>query len=327
MAIIKSKEIELIWKLNPSTFEKVNSEVYGNPHQRLGSKQSSVARMTNTYGEEMKMLLPTIIRTSPQDIDWHKKVAYYWDSVSYQIPSSGKKLEIGFSYDLNDGERKEAITSLCSKVKEIKTDEDLANYCEDLNKVKEEDKFRYGKPINLNDYLMYRYCLVDGDVANSIDVANKSTRIRFIISDPKQLQDFKRKHHAIKVKATHLYTEALSDESKVDNILYAMGVDITNMDKVDRELKLEELSSDADEFIKIVTDKNLIVRAKIERYILGNVLNRLPDSSIIVDATDVTCTIGGDINEAINFFTSEDPIKVAKQKEFAAKMKNNLKTQ
>lgn len=321
MAVNKSKEIEIIWKLNPSTFEKINADVYANPPQRLGSKHSSVDRMVNVYGAEMMSLMPSIIGTSPHDVEWYKKLRYYWDSVSYQIPSSGKRLEIGFSYDINDVQRKDAIADLCASIKDIKDDSTLADYCES-DKIKEEKKYLYAKPINVSDYLMYRYCLVDGEVANSLELANKSTRIRFIISNPKAMQDFKRKNHATENKANALYIESLKDSTIVANMLYSLEIDITDMDQIDREIKLKDLSiGDPTKFIEIASDKTLAIKAKIERYILKGVLNRLPDSSIIVDSSDVTFTVGGDLNEAINFFTSEDAIKVAKVKEFASKAK------
>lgn len=319
----KSKEIEIIWKLNPSTFEKINAEVYSNPAQRLGSKHSSVDRMVNTYGEEMKALMPSIIGVSAQDNAWYKAIKYYWDSVSYLIPPSGKKLEIGFSYDIDDTVRKNAIDSLRKTVEAIKNDATLAEYCEDSSKVKEEEKYKYGRPIKIEDYLMYRYCLVDGHVANNIEDADKSNNIRFIISNPKAMQDFKRQNHALETKANSIYIDCLKDSQIVANILYSMGVDVTNMDQVDREIKLKELSlNDPKKFVEVSSDKNLNTKAKVERYIIKGVLNRLPDSSIIVDALDVSFTVGGDINEAVNFFSSEDAIKIAKVKEFASRYKS-----
>lgn len=317
----KPREIEIIWKLNPSTFEKINAEVYSNPPQRLGSKHSSVDRMVNMYGDEMKVLLPSIIGVSSLDVTWYKAIKYYWDSVSYLIPPSGKKLEVGFSYSIDDISRKSAIESLSKNITTIKDDATLAEYCE--ISVKEEEKYRYGRPIKIEDYLMYRYCLVDGHVANTIEDANKSNNIRFIISNPKAMQDFKRQNHALETKANSIYIDALKDSQIVANILYSMGIDITNMDQLDREIKLKEVYiSDPKKFVEVSSDKNLNLKAKIERYILKGILNRLPDSSIIVDSTDISFTVGGDINEAVNFFASEDIIKVAKVKEFASRAKN-----
>ena len=317
------RPIDLVNKLNPEVFQLINKDVFGVVDIPLGSSHGSVTRILSPqYEQLLKKLMPTVINTSPNDPVWYKRVKSYWDSFGIKVPVGGKRLETGFIFDIEDSERKPAINELIkiaatNKI-EIKSDEQLRDYV--LSKVSEFDIYKYAMPINVENYLTWVYLLGHNKVAKQAEAVDKTTKIEFVLIDPKEIEDIKRKQHSLSIEATKKYLEILTDRNKVRDILYVRGVDASLLDDLDADARLKQfVDASPKEFISLVEDKTSTTKARIERYCIAGVLNRLTNSSIIVDGNDNSVIVGNTLDEAVVFFNSESPDRVAKVKEFKAR--------
>lgn len=318
--ISKSRTIDLVSKLNPTVFALKNKDIFGTVEQSLSSNQGAVTRILSPeYEQLLKTIMPNILSISPNDSTWYKRVRNYFDSFGIKVPVGGRKLEIGFNFDINDTTRKVAISDLSKNItaKEIviDSDETLANYV--LKNIGEFDKYKYGSLINSESYIIWLFCLGHREVAKQSGALDKSTNINFILIDPKDIDDNRKANHAISTDAIKKYLEILTDRSKVRDILYIKGMNASTFDDLDADMKLKHLvDTSPKEFLTIVNDSTMTTKARIERYCISGILRRLSNSSIIVDATDNGIVIGNTLDDAVVYFSSEAPDRAAKVKEF-----------
>lgn len=317
--VSQSYKINLVSKVNPTVFKLINKDVFGNLEQRLGSVQGAVNKILIEHEQMLKVLMPTIVNTSPDDQTWYKKVSTYWHSFSLNVPVGGKELERGFNFSLTDASRRTAIQDLIKIAKEkkieVKTDEDLRDYV--LKEIPEFEKYKYASPINTNDYLTWVFCLGNRKVANKSEFIEKSTNIEFVLIDPKDIENTRRTQHILSIEATKKYLEVLTDRTKVKDILYIKGENASIIDDLDIDAKLKMFADNSPkQFLTIVNDPTMTTRAKIERYCIVGILKRLSNSSIIVDGLDNGIVIGNTVEEAVAYFNSESADRLAKVSEF-----------
>ena len=321
--VSQTRPIDLVSKLNPEVFKLINKDVFGTTDEPLGSTQGAVTRILSPQYEVMlKKLMPTIITTNSNDPTWYKKIKNYWDSFGIKVPIGGRRLETGFTFDINDSERKVDIKDIIkiSSVNSIKieTDEQLRDYIS--SKVDEFDKFKYASPINIEQYLIWVFLLGHHRVAKHAQAVEKTTKIEFVLIDPREIEDLKRTQHSLSIEATKKYLEIIQDRNIIRDILYVDGVDASLLDDLDADAKVKQIvDTSPKKFLSIVNDKAGNIKARIERYCIAGVLNRLANSSIIVDTNDNSIVVGNTLDEAVIFFGSETADKVAKVKEFKAR--------
>lgn len=318
--VSQSRSINLVSKLNPDVFKLLNKDIFGTVAQPLGSTQGAVTRILSPDREQMlKALMPAILSTNPNDPTWYKKVKNYWDSFGIRVPIGGRLLEIGFNFDMKDILRERAIADLIAtakaKIVVIDSDESLRDYV--TKNIDESEKYKYANPINNLDYLIWVFCLGHREVAKEAGALEKTTNIKMILIDPKEIEDTRRVQHTVSIEATKKYLEILVDRSKVRDILYVKGFNASALDDLDADAKLKNyVDTNPKEFLKIANDNTMTIKAKIERYCISGILKRLSNSSIIVDASDNGIIIGNTTDEAVTFFSSEAADKSAKVKEF-----------
>ena len=321
--VSQTRPIDLVSKLNPEVFKLINKDVFGTTEEPLGSAQGAVTRILSpTYELMLKTLMPSILTTSPNDPNWYKKVKTYWDSFGIKVPVGGRRLETGFNFDINDSTRKEEIQKLVKTAGvnsiKIETDEQLRDYVS--SKVEEFDRFKYASPINVLHYLTWVFLLGHHRVAKQAQAVEKTTKIDFVLIDPKEIEDIKRTQHSLSIDATRKYLEIIQDRNIVRDVLYVSGVDASQLDDLDADARLKQIvDGSPKKFLSLVNDKSNTTKARIERYCIACVLTRFPNSSIIVDANDPAVIIGNSLDEAVIFFGSEAPDRVAKVKEFKAR--------
>lgn len=312
-----SRIVRIEWKYNPSAFEKMNKEVLSEPHRKVGSGITAVNKIL-VQSEMLRFLMPIILGTDPSSdkVNWDAIVKNYWDSLSVDVPDGGKTLETGFEFSLDDIKREKFIQKLV-KDNNIKSDEDLASfvmgYKGDKPNVVEEEKWKYGNPINVEDYLLWRYVINYRPVANSVKDVNKSPNIRFYLYTQEERDVAKKATMKLKQAALNEYMKfvqnaSIDDYNDVLSLLTPDSIkDIVKEKDLDEKQSviMETATSNPKHFIEIIQDKSLKTKSTIQRMISFGILKQLSGSTVIVESADPTVTVGNNMDEAINFFNNE----------------------
>lgn len=325
-----SRKVTIHWKYNPTTFETLNKDVVGESFRKIGSSISAVNKILG-YPDMLRQLMPQILGISPdsRDTNWDKSIRYYWDSLSVDISSGGKILETGFEFDINDLSRKSFIKELVSD-KSIKTDSQLANLV--MNDVPEEERWKYGNPINVEDYLLWRYILNYKHVANNVQDINKSPNIRFYLHTQEEREKFKKEQFKTKQAALTEYMKFMekASEEDINDILALLTPDsITDIvrknDIEEKQMKIMEIvNSDPNKFVNTIKDKNAKHKSLIEKYIAFGILKKLPSSTVVVESADPSVILGNNMDEVVSFISNEkNKVKV---NELLAKYKSLITT-
>ena len=326
------RKVNIIWKYNPTTFEIINKEVVGEQFRKVGSSISAVTKILQ-YPDMLRILMPQLLGVDPDsnDVNWDRSVKYYWDSLSVDIPSGGKTLETGFIFEIDDYAREKHITKLAEE-KSLKTSKQLADYVmgftDSKPNVPEELRWKYGAPINVEDYLLWRYILNYRPVANNIADANKSPNIRFYLHTDEERERAKKEEFKTKQTALSEYMKFMKSASMddVDDVLSLLTpesiMNITKEKDLDeKQMKIMEVvTSTPTKFVNIIKDKNLKTKASIQRLIAFNVLKQIAGSTMIVESADPSVIIGNNMEEAVTYFLNEK--NKSKVNELLAKYKS-----
>lgn len=186
----------------------------------------------------------------------------------------------------------------------------------------EGEKYKFGNPISVQDYMLYRMCLIHSQVANEFSLVDKSINIRFYLHSEADVKAYKEETIKLEKDRMNAFLSVVVDPNKVENILYALnyGDVISSEDASDRTIRLNKYSVDnPKKFISVANDSRLETIGLIEKYVSFGILRKLESSQVIVDGLDVTKTIGNDIDEAVNYFKNET--NKASISEFAARFK------
>lgn len=222
--------------------------------------------------EEEKKYLPEIVGVSITSPDWEKQVLDYWKNIVIRVPyPEGKELEIGMTYPSKDDAEKE----------------------------------KNGSPINVVDYLAYRFCLVKNSVANNYEDMYKSSKIKHYLFS-KELES-KAKQDILKLKelSFEAYFSIKSDEQAINDMLILFDIDYSEMLLSDKKIKLNELSEQfPSKFIERAKDKTRKLKAFINRAVSNKVVRQLPNTETYVYEDT---TLGSSMDEVVAYLKSENP--------------------
>ena len=327
--IVKDRKCTIMWRSDPSYFKKLNETNIDEPKRYLGSSTPAVNAML-AKGEMLRSVMPKILGLDPTSVDsnWSKMVKNYWDSLTVAIRPEGKELNIGFQYDMYSS--KPAVVKLVED-KIIDSDAKLLDYVEGTKAkgkqlVDEDHKFMYGDPIVPGDYLLWLYTFNYRDVANTLETVNDSKAIRFYIMYDGDFERIKRQAYLTAKEANERFIQVSKDENLMNDMIYLLDGEPNQFaDITDKEIYLKTKSeNESERFVLVSNDKNLTTKATIERLIKSGILNRLPNTEIVVDASDPDFIIGNTLQEVILFFLSDGLDKTKKVKEFKTKL-NSIK--
>lgn len=212
--------------------------------------------------DEEKRLLSSLLNIETTDRDYSEKVKDFWTNFRVVVPTSGVVLNI------------ETI----------------------------EDKDGNKKPVNIEDYLIYKWASNHPLVAKSKDEMMSSHTKMFYILDP----DKEISKENINVKNTKLaYKEFIAiseDENKMDMCIRLLsGENTSNMTAQMKENRLDVLlKQNPTRFLKVVTDPDLEIRAEIENMVERGILRKQGSSYLYMDTT-----IGDSLGEAVSFFKND----------------------
>jgi len=328
-----SRKIKILWREKYSDYETINKDVLVVNERPMGITSGANKKILSE-GDMLQSIMPTLVGADPNSnkSDWDNLMYKYFNGMHVLIPKPGLELEVGFSYRLktDNKNKKEAIAELIGSKTTIKTDEDLANLVEATDKhgsfVNDPDTwYRYGEPIEKEQYVIYRYAKYSAKVANNKADVEKSPNIRFYIHTDHEERVLREKRISAETESMKLYLELITDPDVVDSVLLLMNRLPSSFkdDSEKHEFLNTQRINNTNYFISTLKDKNLKMKADIEKYIQAGVLRRLVGSTTVVDNSDASIVLGINMDEVVSFFSNE--LNKAKVKEYESIYKSQKK--
>jgi len=328
-SVTVNRSITILRKEGGSAYYRRNAKFIPEGKIKIGSSINSIVRLKSNMAE-LNAYMPSILGCSVNDPKYSERLDLWFNNISKLVPETGLNLEVGFIY--NDKvamnsiiEVEKRILATFTKAKKVNSkDRDLAFKVRDASIIElERTKYKYGFPINVSDYMLWRYCLEYGDIANDIALINKTGGIRFYIYDPAQEAYKEKIEFDIRKEASIIYVKLLDLPSKVEQILWvylSANTDVAGMSEIDKFKSIETLSKvNPSTFIRLYKDVSIGIKADIERMIHYNILKRLDNTNVIVD--EYNDVIGNDMSQAIVFFKNVERNK-ARITALTSKLKN-----
>ncbi len=338
MKIIQhSKTVEIHLRPNSAKIARMGQglelEVIHNK-EKIGSaftKNGSILRGLNKLEE--RQYLPRILGISEKDVSFEKHAENFWLNLGVSIPAhnregkgGGLKLEVGFEYDTQADAKKGQKEAEKEMQRYEKWQAGLIGKLPGgVRRFKEDFSIRQetGRPINLNDYILYRYCLVYSIVALDIKYIDNSAKIRFYILDSSASLKLDHAKLIAKKDATIAFAELLGDRDRVGFVLDVMKKEIANVQRSQKkEFKVatndeKDILLDAvvtafpTKFLEVVKDDNLVIKAFVEQCVNFDILRRIPHTDTLYYGDNVK--IGNSINEAVMFLKDEKNLEIRQQ--------------
>lgn len=303
---------------NYSNYRKANMKVLGQRSETIGSSVTSCRVLSSNAGE-VEAYFPAIIGLSPNHADFTSRVKDWLSNIQLVVNNNDVSLDISFIYktkkDYLEFKRKEdAIDEQYSKTDRsniLLLKEAIKRRIEALNAL-ESEKYKVGKPVNLEQYLMYRHCLLYREVAKDIALINSDPSLRFYIKDEAKEAEKRKKRAEARMKAMRNFIELNASKSKT-NAIYIAIVAKRNENVSEAILKsdvektsylMDFVNSEPEKFNSLITDKNIITKALIETLIVRGELVRSEYNQQISTADGNI--IGSNMNTAVAYFNDPE---------------------
>jgi len=301
-----------------SAYRQVNKHVLGNKKQVIGSSIKSSRVLSSNKGE-IEAYFPELVGLSPSHPDFISRVKGYLNNIQFTVNNIGSVIDCSFRYDhlkdyLKIKEQEDKLiaernstnrndTSALSKAVELWADK--------LNEL-EGTKYQFGRPLNINNYILYRHCLLYKDVAKDISLINADNSIRFYIEDNEREAERKKKMVEEKKLAMRNFVALDASDSKREavyiqvliqngeNLGYALNR--TKEEKYDVLMKF--VNENPDKFNKMYNDKNVELKSFIEQLVLRGELVRAEHNQMLSTAEGKF--IGNNVTEAVAYFNNPD---------------------
>lgn len=301
---------------NYSNYRKVNVKALPPKREIIGSSISS-CRILSSNSKEMEAYMPAIIGLSATHSDFTSRVKAWLSNIQFIVPNTGVSLNISFKYNtkkdyIDFSNKEEAIDREFAKVDRanITAIKDAVKRKVDALNALESEKHKYGSPLNVEEYLMYRHCLLYKDVAKDTALINSNSSYRFYIKDEaKELEKQKRLTEE-RIRAMNNFIEINKSEIKFNAvfvaIIVAKGGNLSEArlksPMVKSNIVMDFVNEHPDKFNKLVGDKTLQDKAFIEMLIASGELRRAEFNQQIMTADGDF--VGSNINEAVAFFNN-----------------------
>jgi len=272
---------------------------------KIGSSlTSSGSSLRGLTFEEEILLLPNIIGKAPSSQEWNKATDDYWANISVSVPArTGVELNCSIIFDEEVGaktyfETLTEIFSFSSDVDNHASDEDFRVKMQSITLPEK------STPQIISDYIMWRYCLVYGRVANRKKDIFKSKKISFFMESKDEIVIQRASSLKRRNAATKAYLSIHEDVDKRDLVLRSFGENILLLPEDERDIMLEKYSIDESEkFIEIATDENLSFRSIIRSGLIHGKIGIIPNTENYTYDDNV---IGNGLSQAIAYFKSPD---------------------
>ena len=303
---------------NYSNYRKVNMKVLGQRKETIGSSITSCRVLSSNSGE-VNAYFPALVGLSPNHADFTSRVKAWLSNIQFVVNENDVPLDISFVYntkkDYLDFKKKEdAIDEEYAKVdrtdlsaikKAIKKRVDALNTLES-------EKYKIGHPVNLEQYIIYRHCLLYRDVAKDTAIVNSDPSVRFYIKDEAKEAEKQKKLTEYRMQAMRNFIELNASPTKRNAVYVAIVASrnenvseaLVKTDSEKTSYLMDYVNTHPDKFNKLFADKNIVTRAFIETLIVRGELVRSEFNQQISTADGTL--IGSNMNGAVAFFNNPD---------------------
>lgn len=303
---------------NYSNYRKVNMKVLGQRKETIGSSITSCRVLSSNAGE-VNAYFPALVGLSPNHADFTSRVKAWLSNIQFVVNENDVPLDISFVYntkkDYLDFKKKEdAIDEDYAKVDRTNLSaikEAIKKRVNALNTL-ESEKYKIGHPVNLEQYIIYRHCLLYRDVAKDTAIVNSDPSVRFYIKDEAKEAEKQKKLTEYRMQAMRNFIELNASPTKRNAVYIAIVASrnenvseaLIKSDSEKTSYLMDYVNTHPDKFNKLFADKNITTRAFIETLIVRGELVR-SDFNQQISTADGTL-IGSNMNGAIAFFNNPD---------------------
>lgn len=313
-----------------SAYRRANIKSMPPRRNIIGSSISST-RILSSNKDEVEKYFPQIIGISPNNPEFVTRVKAYLSNISFNVQDAGSTLNISFTYDkkkdyLTIKEKEEKINAKRESVARNNTaaiKEAVKIWTQDINDL-ESEKAKYGHPDNIEEYLLYRHCILYRDVAKDISLINSDSSLRFYIRDENKEAERAKRLVDERRKAMRNFLALESSDKKRNAVFIQMtvnnGGNISEalMKTPDQQVSalMSYLNDSPDKFNDLFEDKNVEMKSFIETLIARGELIR-PEYNQQISTADGTF-IGSNMNEAVAYFNNptNKPVLEAMQNKY-----------
>ena len=313
-----------------SAYRRANIKSMPPRRNIIGSSISST-RILSSNKDEVEKYFPQIIGISPNNPEFVTRVKAYLSNISFNVQDAGSTLNISFTYDkkkdyLAIKEKEEKINAKRESVARNNTaaiKEAVKVWTQEINDL-ESEKAKYGHPDNIEEYLLYRHCILYRDVAKDISLINSDSSLRFYIRDENKEAERAKRLVDERRKAMRNFLALESSDKKRNAVFIQMTVN-NGGNIAEAMLKTSDqqvsalmtyLNDSPDKFNDLFEDKNVEMKSFIESLIARGELIR-PEYNQQISTADGTF-IGSNMNEAVAYFNNptNKPVLEAMQNKY-----------
>ena len=267
---------------NYSNYRKVNIKTLGQRKEIIGSSIRS-GQILSSNSDEVNAYFPELIGLSSNHPDFTTRVKAWLSNIHLVINENDTVLNTSFIYKYKKDylfikQKEDEINEAFERINRSNIDtikEALKRKIEDLNTL-ESSKWKYGRPQNLEHYLMYRHCLLYKEVAKDLALINEDTSIRFYIKDELKEQEKQKKIIESRSLAMRNFVELCADDSKFEAVYIAicifkneyLGEALLKDKSIKQSIVMNFVNEHSDKFNKFVNDSHIGTKAFIETLIL-----------------------------------------------------------
>ena len=316
---------------NYSLYRKANDKVLPKRRDFIGSSIRS-SRVLSANRAEVEAYFPQLLGLSPNNESFITRLKQYLNNIQVHVDELGVTFDCSFQY-----RRKRDYLSFKAREEQIEQEYRRANR-QNLQELKkaldakvmalnnlESEKYAYGNPINISDYILYRHCLLYRDIAKDTAIINSDPYVRFYFRDDTKEKELQQKLRQEINNAKRNYVEVIGDDDLFDAVYIqycvSAGLPVVNSlqnERIDKETQLDKFSiAEPIKFNKIVNDKDVKVKSLIELLISRGEFVRSQWNQNITTADGEF--IGSNMKEAIAWARNPDNDNVL------AAFKNKLK--
>lgn len=297
-----------------SLYRKANDKTLPKRRDFIGSSIRS-SRTLSSNKEEVETYFPNIIGVARNNESFTTRVKQYLNNIQIEVNELGKTLDCSFIWKrkrdyLAFKAEEEAIEAAYRQVnrqdiKELK--KALETRITDLNAL-ESRKYAFGSPVDVEDYIKYRHCLLYREIAKDTALINSDPTIRFCFKDDQKEAELLQKRRLEANNAKRNYIQAIGDDELFSAIYVqycvAVGMPVLSgvlKERIEKEIELDKFSIEEPvKFNKMFNDKDLRIKAFIETLIARGELVRASDNQNISSAAGDF--IGANMKEAVAWY-------------------------